>query len=259
MLRDDAIFPAATGIPGEDIDGADSRDAIITDPPLTNDTFDDVFGSAPPSPNLDPENSGTAIWHPSGGNIEPSDVPRLKEKHETEGYRDGVTKGKGETVQAGFDEGYGLGAVLGLRIGKMLGLLEGLDGAVSHGAKIERGEEWGKEARRMHMLLADGRRELATESLFGTEYWGVDGIWTYPVPGEHQEGFDLVFTDVADAHPLMVKWNRIVDDEMQKWDMDLSLMDHEPAAEPLEEPTSKKRTEVPQVDNDGGPKNELSW
>ncbi|KAK8907766.1 hypothetical protein QC760_003649 [Botrytis cinerea] len=84
-----------------------------------NDDFDDVFGSEPGSPTLDGRDMRDGDMF-GVGNTEISDIPRLKEKHETEGYRDGVTKGKSESVQKGFDEGYGLGAVLGLRIGKII-------------------------------------------------------------------------------------------------------------------------------------------
>ncbi|KAG4433081.1 hypothetical protein IFR05_011447, partial [Cadophora sp. M221] len=112
MLQHDKLVSMAIPI---------SSIAIADELPVsyTNDDFDDVFGSAPSSPSLLPH-------QPTTGNLEPSDIPRLREKHETEGYRDGVTKGKGESVQAGFDEGYGLGAVLGLKIGKILGILEGV-------------------------------------------------------------------------------------------------------------------------------------
>ncbi|TVY31571.1 Uncharacterized protein LSUB1_G008387, partial [Lachnellula subtilissima] len=130
MLRDDEAFPMAGRIYSVNADGlVPEEDSILRETSYPNNDFDDVFGSAPPSPSFE---------NPRGGNLEPSDVPRLKEKHETEGYRDGVSKGKAETVQAGFDEGYGLGAVLGLRIGKNLGLLEGIWRAVHAGEDGER-------------------------------------------------------------------------------------------------------------------------
>ena len=135
MLRDDEAFPMAARTYTVDIDQlALEEESIQHETAYPNDDFDDVFGSAPPSPPFE---------SPRGGNLEPSDVPRLKEKHETEGYRDGVTKGKAETVQAGFDEGYELGAVLGLRVGKILGLLEGICRAV------RAGEEWKEDGERM--------------------------------------------------------------------------------------------------------------
>jgi len=206
---------------------------------IPNDDFDDVFGSAPPSPTLD---------GPSGGNLEPSDVPRLKEKHETEGYRDGVTKGKAETVQAGFDEGYGLGAVLGLRVGKILGLLEGIWRAVHAG---EDGERLGD-------LLAEAKKELKTESVFGRQWWGEDGIWTFEVPGEGLEGKEVTFPDVAGAHPLIGKWEQVIEAEVKRWGLDLGLMEtehtHEEKSEDME---TKDATEAPRLP--GAQKAEFSW
>lgn len=196
----------------------------------TNTDFDDVFGSAPASPVLDAEpGANDGIWQTVGGNIEPSDVPRLKEKHETEGYRDGITNGKATSVQAGFDEGYGLGAVLGLKIGQILGLLEGLCGALSSKPKAEEPETWAEEGTRLSKLLIQAKNEFKTESVYAADWWGPDGIWKFKVPGEILEGKETVFEDVAAAHPLVAKWEHIVNEEIQKWSLDLHLMeaDHE--------------------------------
>ncbi|KAF8862490.1 hypothetical protein BDZ45DRAFT_573628, partial [Acephala macrosclerotiorum] len=182
-----------------------------------NDDLDDVFGSAPPSPSFDLDRDTN---HDRHTNDEYSDIPRLKEKHETEGYRDGVTKGKGESVQVGFDEGYGLGAVLGLRIGKVLGLLEGILAAV----KAVEGEQWDGERKRVDSLFAEAQKELKTQSVFGRKYWGEDGIWIFEVPGD-AEGKDVVFEDVARAHPFVKKWDGIVDAEVKRWGLDLRIMD----------------------------------
>jgi hypothetical protein len=190
----------------------------ISDPPnYENDDLDDVFGSAPSSPS-----------HDARGNTEISDIPRLKEKHETEGYRDGVAKGKAETVQGGFDEGYGLGAVLGLRIGKILGIMEGIYAALRTGemADVEEVEQWKPERERIEGLLESAQAELKTESVFGREWWDDDGLWTFEVRGE-AEGMDVVFTDVADAHPLIRKWEAVVNEEVRRWGLDLSVMDNE--------------------------------
>ncbi|KAH6715793.1 essential protein-like protein Yae1 [Leptodontidium sp. MPI-SDFR-AT-0119] len=173
---------------------------MTDEPPLsyTNDDFDDVFGSAPSSPSLLPH-------QPTMGNLEPSDIPRLREKHETEGYRDGVTKGKGESVQAGFDEGYGLGAVLGLKIGKILGILEGVLAGL-------RGEEMGSERVRVEKLVGEAKEELSTKSVFAREYWGEDGVWRFEVEGEKEETGEVLFPDVAAAHPLGEREREEMDD-----------------------------------------------
>ncbi|TGO41696.1 hypothetical protein BHYA_0017g00050 [Botrytis hyacinthi] len=194
-----------------------------SEPTTHNDDFDDVFGSEPGSPTFDGRDMRDGDMF-GVGNTEISDIPRLKEKHETEGYRDGVTKGKSESVQKGFDEGYGLGAVLGLRIGKIIGILEGIFGAVSVTASKSEDAEWGKEKSRLEELSNNAKSELKTEKVFAREWWGEDGIWKFEVPGE-KEGKDVVFPDVAAAHPLLKKWEGIVQEEIQKWSLDMDLME----------------------------------
>jgi len=255
MLRDDEAFPMATRPYTVDIDEITQGEEVQAYP---NDDFDDVFGSAPPSPTFEQdERENNNTWRGSGGNLEPSDVPRLKEKHETEGYRDGVTKGKAETVQAGFDEGYGLGAVLGLRIGKILGLLEGICLAVSVGAKTEGCEAWKGELERVESLLAGAKAELKTESVFGREWWGEDGIWKFEVPGEGLDGKEVTFPDVAGAHPLIAKWEQTIKTEIETWSLDLDLMESEHTQErESEEVQTKQVTEPPRA---GTQKAEFSW
>ncbi|KAF7877257.1 hypothetical protein EAF04_000940 [Stromatinia cepivora] len=194
-----------------------------SEPTIQNDDFDDVFGSEPGSPTFDVRDG-----HDGGmfgvGNTEISDIPRLKEKHETEGYRDGVTKGKAESVQKGFDEGYGLGAVLGLRIGKVIGILEGVFAAVSVSASKSEDTEWTKEKCRLEELFKNAKEELNAEKVFAREWWGEDGIWKFEVPGE-KEGKEVVFPDVSAAHPLLKRWERLVGEEIQRWSLDLELME----------------------------------
>lgn len=257
MFRDDTMFPPH--LP------QDSNTEHPDEPPPlphthTNDTFDDIFGSEPPSPTLQPNAfAPEGIWHTTGGNSEPSDIPRLREKHETEGYRDGVTKGKGETVQTGFDEGYGLGAVLGLRIGKVLGILEGLCGAVTAGSKGDNGGEWEGERVKVLGLLEEGKRELKTESLFAVEWWGEDGIWKFEVPGEMKERCEVVFDDVAGAHPLVKKWEATVEAEVRKWGVDLSLLENEHHTDQHTAGSIVNNAESGSPPKLGGQMQELSW
>lgn len=229
MLRDDDLFPMHFNM---DSIEEDEVTEFHDERPYANDDFDDVFGSAPPSPTFEHDSHTIHETGFRSGNLEPSDIPRLKEKHETEGYRDGVTKGKAESVQKGFDEGYNLGAVLGLRIGKILGLLEGICAALKAG-----GEEYKVEAERIEALWTDAKRELTTQNVFGREWWGEDGIWKFEVSGERDEK-EVVFTDVAGAHPLLMKWENVVGEEVKRWGLDLGIMegDHE---ENFEEDKSK--------------------
>jgi hypothetical protein len=187
--------------------------------PTLNDDLDDVFGSEP-----DSLSDNDFIGH-GGGNTEWSDIPRLREKHETEGYRDGMTKGKAESVQKGFDEGYGLGAVLGLRVGKIVGLLEGICAAVQS-ARGNAEDGWKEEHERLEGLLETAKLETKTMCVFGRDYFDADGIWRFPIPGEG-EGEEVVFPDVANNHPLIQKWEDIVAGEIRKWNLDLVIMDKE--------------------------------
>ncbi|KAG5999876.1 hypothetical protein E4U21_006167, partial [Claviceps maximensis] len=74
--------------------------------------LDDVFGSAPASPDQ------TDVRDHS----HPSDIPRLQTEHATAGYREGITAAKESSIQPGFDEGFSLGAALGSHAGRLLGL-----------------------------------------------------------------------------------------------------------------------------------------
>ena len=124
-----------------------------------------------------------------------------------------------------FDEGYGLGAVLGLRIGKIIGILEGVLGAVSVSANKSQDVQWTNEKTRLEELFKGAKEELKTEEVFAREWWwGEDGIWKYEVPGE-KEGNDVVFPDVAAAHPLLKKWEGVVEEEIQRWSLDMELME----------------------------------
>lgn len=184
-----------------------------------NDDLDDIFGSEPGSP------SNNFIAR-DGGNTEWSDIPRLKEKHETEGYRDGVTKGKAESIQKGFDGGYGLGAVLGLRVGKILGLLEGISAALNGAMGGQSGDHFKTESERVVNLLSIAKSDLKTESVFGKEYFDADGIWKFPVKTEGEEE-EVVFPDVADSHPLIKKWEDAISEEVRRWGLDLRIMENE--------------------------------
>jgi len=225
VAHDDSNIVMATRV-YEPLSTTEDHSILDADTPF--DDLDDVFGSEPSSPILeDPSSTHDGlVSYTRGGNTEISDIPRLREKHETEGYRDGVTRGKAQTVQEGFDEGYNLGAVLGLRIGKVLGLLEGIHGAVNSGTKNGEGEKWDQEVTWVGGLLKEAREDLQTERVFGREYWEEDGIWKFEVKAEG-EGKEVVFGDVAGAHPLVNKWEEVVDGEVRRWALDLGIMGHE--------------------------------
>ncbi|ROV93405.1 hypothetical protein VMCG_08433 [Cytospora schulzeri] len=158
----------------------------------------------------------------------PSDIHRLRQEHTTAGYREGITVAKASSVQAGFDEGFGLGATIGLRVGYLLGVLEGIAAALGSGnGKVQQqqpGYEQGKA------LLADARTELGVRSVFSEEYWHPDGTWKYEVvgggradDGDGNGDDEVLFSHVAEAHPMVRKWTAVVEGEMQRWGLEEKL------------------------------------
>ncbi|POS85817.1 hypothetical protein EPUL_003407 [Erysiphe pulchra] len=176
--------------------GGTAGDELTDCQDWSNDELQDVFGS------------DSSLGSVSGGfdNNDCSDIPRLKTKHETEGYREGISQGKLKIVQRAFDEGFGLGAVLGSRVGLVLGLLEGLARSRDMGVS---------EMERLQKLLGMAEKELSIRSVFGTEWWDEQGIWKYEITGLDAES-EATFHHVAKAHPLLKKWESVVEEELQK-------------------------------------------
>lgn len=229
MLHDHSPNTMASQIPIPEVDPEPQ--------PHINETLDDVFGSEP------------ADFSESGeGNKEWSDIPRIKAKHETEGYRDGVTRGKAETVQKGFDEGYTLGAILGLRVGKLIGMVQGIHAAVSSAKEADGSDKWKAEHERLEGLWGSAQEELTTKVVFGRAYFGMDGIWTYPVEAEGEE---IVFPDVANSHPLVRKWEDIIAAEARRWKLDLAIMDNEEANENARSAIAKNNAQEGKIHNSG--------
>lgn len=173
-------------------------------PSHNNELFDDIFGSAPASPELN-GNDGDEAAVGRGNNNEVSDIPRLRSRHVTEGYREGVAESKEKYIQAGFDEGYSLGAELGLKAGWCLGILEGVCKAWEQ-ARSESGKEPSaclENGTKPAELYAKAQDELQMQKLFDPAYFGNDGIWLYDVPGAEEE---TTFREVALAHPILSPW-----------------------------------------------------
>ena len=168
-----------------------------------NNNLSDVFSDSPPT-----SPSTTINTHPT----DPSDIPRLRAIHSTDGYREGISYAKQQAAQPGFDEAYPLGAILGLRVGYILGVLEGL----SNACKTRREQKSGVEGvQRFEDMLMQAREELKIEKLCGQEYWKSDGIWAYEVHGKAGDQ-NITFWDVVDQHPLVRKWLGKVRDEARK-------------------------------------------
>jgi len=170
----------------------------------SNDLFDDVFGSAPNSPILSGGRDDDFAAERTNTH-EVSDIPRLRSRHVTEGYREGIAESKEKFIQEGFDEGYSLGAELGLQAGWCLGVLEGvckaLDKMQANGGKQSQAntEAEGKPDE----LFKNAQDEMQMQKLFDPAYFGSDGIWLYDVPGLEDE---TTFRQVAIAHPVLSKW-----------------------------------------------------
>ncbi|KAK1082471.1 Essential protein Yae1, N terminal [Friedmanniomyces endolithicus] len=184
----------------------------------TNDTYldplDDVFGSAPASPSLSGEDGGEnghRTVPPSG--LGHSDISRLRNTHVNNGYREGITASKERHMQDGFDEGYSLGAELGLTAGWCLGAFEGLWRASPEASEQEDrsnrgvgGKDNGISRTELLVLLRAAQLELDISRLCGKDYFGEDGLWLYGVP-EHLAGeHGMTFERIAAAHPIPRKW-----------------------------------------------------
>jgi hypothetical protein len=174
---------------------------------MANDPLDDVWGA-----------DEDAAETPAASVSHPSDMHRLRSEHTNAGYREGVTVAKAKSVQAGFDEGFSLGATIGREAGQLLGTLEGITEAVSTT----------DDAASVNALLADARAELSKAKLFSPDHWAPDGNWKFDV--QPKDGEDVVFSDVAAAHPLIRKWTETVDAQIKRWQIDVSLLDDDSTA-----------------------------
>lgn len=198
-------------------------------------SLDDVFGpeseSVPASGDAAERTTSDAAGDfmsldRPGSPRHPSDMRRLEVEHTTAGYREGISAAKEQTVQAGFDEGFSLGATIGLAAGQLLGTLEGIEDALNNRANDKAGGE-DAEATAAAKLLAEARDELSALKIFSPDYWAPDGNWSYDVKPGANEGDDILFPDVAKAHPLISKWTAIVDEQVRLWKIDRSVLDGE--------------------------------
>ena len=185
----------------------DFEESTVEEPANGSALLDDVFSNSRPS-------SPTGTSSHTLQSSEPSEIPRLRTTHTTAGYRDGIASSKSASLQPGFDEGYSLGAVLGLRVGNMLGIIDGISNALRTVEGTE--EEW----RRILELSRQAKQELDLRNIFGQDFWGGDGIWKYEVlqmEEEQEEG--VTFEKVADAHPLLAKWRMKVEELMGNFEV----------------------------------------
>ena len=95
----------------------------------------------------------------------------------------------------------------------MLGVLEGLVAACGPGVDDK------SKHKRLRMLLVQARRELRLEKIFAGNVWKSDGTWGYNVPGE-EEG-KITWREVVEAHPVIMKWDDAVREEVSIVGVDL--------------------------------------
>ncbi|KAI7166152.1 hypothetical protein KC352_g25920, partial [Hortaea werneckii] len=137
----------------------------------------------------------------------------LRSLHVTGGYREGIAVSKEKHMQEGFDEGYTLGAELGLKAGWCLGALEGVGHALAASTVSQPTAEKTSDSDQNDLVSLDSTRELLesaeeelkVENLFGRTYFGEDGIWLYRVPGQEREDEETTFEKIAAAHPLAIR------------------------------------------------------
>ena len=186
---------------------------------VVNDVFEDVFGEE--------EIQQVEASHPS-------DMRRLETEHATAGYREGVNVGKQATLQRGFDEGYTMGAAIGLQAGQILGALQGIVEALT----AKDGEVLGQAEK----LLGDAKEELSVERLFNGTYWESNGEPSYEV--DHD---DLQSKQGGLAHPLIQQWTLILDQQVQVWHIDRTILDHINTGmhEPIAEETHDHPGQIP--------------
>ncbi|KAL7815881.1 hypothetical protein V8C44DRAFT_301935 [Trichoderma aethiopicum] len=189
-------------------------------------SLDDVFGPETEAGSGSGDDIAAVISSLGGPEhaLHPSDMRRLETEHTTAGYREGISAAKERTVQAGFDEGFSLGAAIGLAAGQLLGILEGIEDALKTTPPDRVGDE-NEESKTASRLLAEAREELSVPKIFSSDYWAPDGNWSYDVNPEANEDDEVLFADVAKAHPLIRKWTDIVDERVKVWKIDRSVLD----------------------------------
>ncbi|KAK8073703.1 hypothetical protein PG994_004602 [Apiospora phragmitis] len=183
------------------------------------DPLDDVFGS-------DTEPHHQEVAGIEARETHPSDMRRLQTEHSTAGYREGITAAKAQSIQVGFDEGFSLGGTIGLRAGQLLGYLEGIAGALRASSNGS-GDDPNPNPNPASALLTKAQTELAAETIFGEQFWNPDGTWNYEIAsttgGQHGDNF--IFEDVANAHPAIVKWTKMVGDLLNQHNINEAILD----------------------------------
>jgi hypothetical protein len=202
----------------------------IPTPRASNTSIDhsDIFStSRTPSPDL------TGSLSPRPPTQEPSEIPRLRAQHNTSGYRDGIASSKSLHTQEGFDEGYSLGAVVGRKVGYILGVLGGIAVALRNK----------DEEHSMERLEKEAREELTVEEILGKRWWnweaaGDEDVWRFEVGDTSTSAVtaeiheEISWQQIVDAHPLIKKWSRCAEELVEEWTIDLHRFAREDVQSP---------------------------
>ena len=127
---------------------------------------------------------------------------------------------------------------MGLRIGQILGVLEGLSKAVETAlgrAKASNRDKdaeesveivaLAQEASTLSVLSNRAATELSVGNIFGRDYWSADGTWSYEVDTSTREEDGPVFTDVVSGHPLVKGWESQVSTLMERFGISKEIWD----------------------------------
>ncbi|KAF8471982.1 hypothetical protein BDZ91DRAFT_617088, partial [Kalaharituber pfeilii] len=160
-------------------------------PPYQIHLNDDVFHSSsrPSSPYL---TANTTLLPTT------PDLIKLHSQHSTLGYRAAISVSKNKYIQIGFDRGYEFGGKVGLVVGWVRGVAEGL-------VHVAAG---GEREREMKGMLKELEMELAVEKVLGREWIDEEGMWKWNIGtwdrDQDEEGVDLDL--VVQSHPVIRKW-----------------------------------------------------
>lgn len=117
------------------------------------------------------------------------DVKKLRDNHSKRGYLDGIVSAKDENLQTGFNTAFPLGGELGMRIGKIIGRLQGLEYRYGDN-DTELKEDFTKAKQELRI------NKILTKSIFDNEY---------TLPDE--------------KHPVVIKWEEIVAHYCEKYNV----------------------------------------
>lgn len=138
-----------------------------------------------PSPPADAgQDSNSDVWADSDDEQisgrpphAPGDIPKLRREHYNAGYLEGISSSKDGFLQQGFDSGYPSGASIGLQVGEILGILQGLG---------------------LHDVERIAKNELSPAELFCKKYY------------DEKDELAKPKFDVSVGHPEVVRWQEHV-------------------------------------------------